>query len=66
MSRKIIRVNITTKDDKNHISDWTANDIDLDSIKFNVDQVKKVTPTKEKETDTIPKKETTPKKSKKK
>ena len=65
MTRKFIHVNITTRDDKGHVKHWTAIDVDLDSIKFKVDQVKKVTPTKEKETKTVPKKETKPKKSKK-
>lgn len=65
MSRTFIHVNITTRDDKGHVKHWRKNDIDLDSIKFKVDQVKKVTPPIEKQTDTVPNKETKTKKSKK-
>ena len=60
MARKILEVHIKTRDDKGHVNIWTARDVDLDSIKFNVDKVaKKEAPKKEE-----PKKESKSKKKK--
>jgi len=68
MSRKIFFVSIRTIDEKNHIQNWTKNDIDINSIKFKIDNEKESKPKQTKtepkiETKTEPKKQT--KKSKK-
>lgn len=55
MVRKILDVRIRTIDEKNHVRNWTANDIDLDSLKFKVDCIEKKKPETKKED---PKKET--------
>ncbi len=47
MPRKILTINIKTIDDKNHVKYWKKEDIDLDSIKFKIDQKTEPKPKKE-------------------
>ncbi len=66
MTRRIHSVLIQTIDENNHWKIWKKSDIDIDSLKFKIDQQKEKKPEPKIVTKPEPKKETTPKKSKKK